>query len=225
MKRFLAIVLVTTGFWIPSFCVAAEPAKAMAMAIIHSEPLHAGRINPRLFGNFIELLDDVAPGMWAEMLNDRSFEGVTKLAGWCYYDGAPDFCDREWDTNATWSYDAENPFNGKRSVRLNATRRQAAVLTQSGLAVKMGMGYACSGYFRTGNPKLAVTVRLKTRLPNGEWMMLGSAKVPSMSQEWQKFSTQIKSKGATDRAVFEVRAESAGTMITTSTASAVLWRR
>jgi hypothetical protein len=47
--------------------------------------------------NFIELLDDVVPGMWAEMLNDRSFEGVTRPANWCYYDGSLTICDRDWD--------------------------------------------------------------------------------------------------------------------------------
>ena len=78
-------------------------------AVIHSQPLNAGRINPMLFGNFIELLDDVVPGMWAEMLNDRSFEGVIPAANWSYYDGKPDFCDREWDSNPTWSYDTEQP--------------------------------------------------------------------------------------------------------------------
>src|SRR5689334_3776568 len=102
--------------------------------IIHSQPLHAGRINPRLFGNFIELLDDVAPGLWAEMLNDRSFEGVTPCLNPFYYDGALNFCDREWDRNPTWSYDVQNPFNGARSARLTASRSQSASLTQSGLA-------------------------------------------------------------------------------------------
>ncbi len=35
---------------------------------VFNRPLHSGRINPMLFGNFIELLDDLVPGMWAEML-------------------------------------------------------------------------------------------------------------------------------------------------------------
>jgi hypothetical protein len=59
--------------------------------------LHNGRINPMLFGNFIELLDDLVPGMWAELLNDRGFEGITMPARWVYYDGAPTVCDRPWD--------------------------------------------------------------------------------------------------------------------------------
>src|SRR5258706_8626078 len=72
--------------------------------IVRSEPLHSGRISPKLFGNFVELLDDVVPGLWAEMLNDRAFAGVTRCLNPFYYDGAPNFCDREWDANSSWRY-------------------------------------------------------------------------------------------------------------------------
>ena len=136
MNRSRALALLSFFLAVPACRILAQsPAPP---AIVHSQPLHSGRINPKLFGNFIELLDDVAPAMWAEMLNDRSFEGVTKLAAWCYYDGSPDFCDRQWDPNPAWSYDTQNPFNGKRCARLNAARRLPACLTQSGLAVKDG---------------------------------------------------------------------------------------
>src|SRR6266550_4559969 len=81
------------------------PGATEAQIIIRSEPLHAGRISPKLFGNFVELLDDVVPGLWAEMLNDRAFAGVTPCLLPFYYDGVPNFCDREWDANSTWNYD------------------------------------------------------------------------------------------------------------------------
>jgi len=162
-----------------------------------------------LFGNFVELLDDVVPGMWAEMLNDRSFAGVTRTANWCYYDGSLDICDREWDQGPTWSYDSENPFNGTRSVRLTAGS-QAASLTQSGLAVKKGMEYRFSGYFRSDNPRLRATVLLKMRLPTDGWLTLASAKLPALSETWRKLSVRMKSKGGTDLVVFELRVEGQG---------------
>lgn len=163
-----------------------------------------------LFGNFIELLDDVVPGMWAEMLNDRSFEGIAKLSGWCYYDGAPDCCDRPWDTNASWRYDTTDPFNGARSARITAASRKPGSLTQSGLAVKKGMTYSFSGHFRADKPSLAVTVELKTLLPNGDWMTLASAKLPPFSAVWRKYSVQLPCKGETDRVVFEVQVKGVG---------------
>src|SRR5215467_945 len=104
--------------------------------VIQGEALHQGRIDPKLFGNFIELLDDVVPSIWAEMLNDRSFEGVIPQTNWCYFDGTPNICDRAWDQNGTWSLDSDNAFNGARSARLNATRSIPASLTQSNLAIQ-----------------------------------------------------------------------------------------
>lgn len=188
----------------------AEPLRANVL--IHAEPLHAGRINPRLFGNFIELLNDVVPGLWAEMLNDRSFEGVSRPVDPVYFDGTPDFCDREWDRNPTWSYDIDNPFNGARSAMLTATNPQPATLTQSGLTVKRGMNYTCSGWFRASQSALQASIHLKAMLPGGEWMTLASAKLPPMLAQWQKFSVQMTSAGTTDRAVFELRVEGQGSL-------------
>jgi alpha-L-arabinofuranosidase len=188
----------------------AEPPKATVT--VSSRPLHAGRVSPRLFGNFMELLDDLVPSMWAEMLNDRSFEGVTPRANWAYGDGALNVCDREWDKNDTWTYDTVHPFNGARSVRLNSTHRQPALLAQSGLAVKTGAAYAFAGYIRADNSSLAATVRLKVQLPNGSWMTLASAKLPRLSQEWRKYSLALLSDGQSDRVVFEMHVEGQGSL-------------
>ncbi len=200
-------------------------AGVLAAAVIHSSaealeatvtvsarPLHTGRVSPMLFGNFMELLDDLVPSMWAEMLNDRSFEGVTPRANWAYGDGAPNMCDREWDKDDTWSYDTTLPFNGARSVRLNSTRHRPASLTQSGLAVKTGAAYTFAGYFRSDVTSLAVTVRLKAQLPNGGWLTLASAKLPRVSREWRKYSLRLMSAGQCDRVVFEVCAEGGGSL-------------
>ncbi|HEV2391572.1 MAG TPA: alpha-L-arabinofuranosidase C-terminal domain-containing protein [Verrucomicrobiae bacterium] len=178
--------------------------------IIRAQPLHAGRIDPKLFGNFIELLDDVVPGMWAQMLNDRSFEGVTRAADWCYYDGSLDICDRQWDSNPTWGYDAENPFNGARSAKVTATASRPGTLTQSGLAVKKGMSYEFTGFFRSDSPHLKATVRLKVPLPTENWLTLASAPLSAFSKQWQKQALQLASIGGTDRVVFELHVEGEG---------------
>ncbi|MDQ6631853.1 MAG: hypothetical protein M3Y82_08850, partial [Verrucomicrobiota bacterium] len=191
--------------------VFAEPPKlSKASVTVSSQPLHAGRINPKLFGNFIELLDDLVPGMRAEMLNDRSFEGVTKPANWVYYDGQPSLCDREWEKNETWTNDSENVFNGLHSVKLSATRQKPASLTQTGLAGKKSATYIFSGFFRAENLSSTAIVLLKFRLPDGNWMSLGSAKIPALSQNWQKRSVEFVSSGETDAAVFELRVKGAG---------------
>src|SRR3974377_44652 len=40
-------------------------------------PLVAGEISPLQYGQFIEYLCNLVPGMWAEKLCDGSFEGLT----------------------------------------------------------------------------------------------------------------------------------------------------
>ena len=189
---------------------AALTVTVMPQTVIQAKPLNVGRIDPKLFGNFIELLDDLVPGTWAEMLNDPSFEGVTRPADWCYYDGSLDICDREWDTNPTWTYDDQNPFNGARCAKVTATAMHAGTLTQSGLVVKKGMDYVFTGYFRTDHPNLKVTALLKVRLPSGEWLTLGSATLPTLSEQWQKQSVRMTSAGAADRAVFGLPVVGAG---------------
>ena len=209
MIKPVPLALVSAGLAVPVF-FAASAELPKVNTIIHSQPLHAGRIDPKLFGNFIELLDDVVPGMWAELLNDRSFEGVVPAVNWCYFDGSPDICDRQWDTNATWTIDVENPFNGARSVRL-VPGGQPASLTQSNLAVKKGISYAFSGYLRAER-KTKARVLLKFLLPTGDWMILASAELPTLSKHWQKYSVEMISTGQTDHAVFELRGEGEGNL-------------
>jgi alpha-N-arabinofuranosidase len=206
MKLSLGWAILSAGFALLVAAGAAQPAKTAI--IVHSEPIHAGRIDPKLFGNFIELLDDVVPGMWAELLNDRSFEGVTPAANWSYYDGSFDICDRTWDTNTTWTLDIGNAFNGVRCARLQAGPKPAS-LTQSGLGVKKGMTYSFLGFLRA-DPGVKAMIRLKFLLPTGQWMTLASVKLPAMSPQWQKFAAKMTCEGKTDQAVFELSAEGAG---------------
>ena len=66
--KFLAFILMATA-------VTSAAENLPTKVSILSEPLAGGRIEPTLFGNFMELLDDVVPGSWAELLNNRSFAG------------------------------------------------------------------------------------------------------------------------------------------------------
>jgi alpha-L-arabinofuranosidase len=196
-----------------SSCLAAAAISVAAQSsptnvIIRSAPLPGGRIEPTLFGNFMELLDDVVPGSRAELLNDRSFAGVVPASDWVYYDGSLDICDRQWDTNVTWNYDTDNPFNGSRCARLTAGPDPAS-LTQSGLSARRGMGYIFSTYIR-GDAGTKVNVRLKTLLPDGRWFTLASAKLPAPAPDWKKVLVKMVSVGQTDNAVFELRVEGRG---------------
>ena len=194
--------------------VCGVPEKSDASVRVSAQPMHAGRITTRLAGGFIELLDDLVPGMWAEMLNDRSFEGVTPRSSWCYYTGAPNVCDREWDPNHTWTYDTTSPFNGARCVRLTAKKNAAGRITQSGLATRDGTIYLFSGYLRGDSSDVRATIALKALLPNGKWMVLASTKLPKPAREWKKVACKLIAAGTTDRAVFELAATGTGRLWT-----------
>jgi alpha-N-arabinofuranosidase len=200
----------TTAIILLALCVASQVPAAAASVKIYARPASSGKISPYLFGSFIELLDDLVPGMRAEMLNDRGFDGVQPSAGWCYYNGEPNICDREWDTSDTWAYDTDKPFNGSRSVKLLAGK-DIASLTQSGMATKKGMTYLFSGDFRTQGAVHA-RVALKTMLPDGKWMELGSCPLPAATDQWRKLQCKIVSDGTTDRAVFELTAIGTGAL-------------
>ena len=133
---------------------------------ISARPLHGGRINPMLFGNFIELLDDLVPGMRAEMLNDRGFEGVVPAAKWVYYDGSATFCDQAWDKSEDWSIENSGAFNGPNCARITARNDRWAGLTQSGLAVKSGETYHFSAFVR-GEGELHAQALLRAKQPDG----------------------------------------------------------
>jgi alpha-N-arabinofuranosidase len=208
MKPRILLPLLTAAVMVPSVRMVAQTAEVDTT--IHAEALNSGRVDPKVFGNFIELLDDVTPGMWAELLNDRSFEGIVPAVNWCYYDGSLDICDRPWDTNFTWNVVNENPFNGARCARITAGSAPGS-LTQSGVGVQKGMRYDFSGYLRADNGVKA-SVLLKFLLPTGEWMTLASAELPPLSSQWKKYSVHLTSQGKTDQAVFELRTEGTGSV-------------
>ncbi len=177
---------------------------------VYPEALHGGRISPLFYGNFIELLDDVIPGMWAEMLGNRGFEGVEPTANWVYHQGAPNLSDRDWDADPTWTLDGDKPFNALRSARLTASAAKPSRLAQGGLAVKKGMTYRFSGWFRSDTPGLKTAITLKVVLPDGSWMNLGMLDLPPAGAEWANKEGLFVSAGTTDRAVFELSVRGAG---------------
>ena len=164
-----------------------------------------------LFGNFIELLDDLVPGMWAEMLNDRGFEGVVPPANWVYYDGSPTFCDRRWDKGPDWALGTNEAFNGPRCARITGHSNRPAGLTQSGLAVTDGKTYRFTGYLR-GSGSVRVRVVLKSPLPDGRFDELASADLAAPTESWSKTSAELRANGTSDTTVFELRVDGRGSV-------------
>ena len=175
---------------------------------VSTQPINSGRISPMLYGSFMELWDDHVTGMWAQMLNDRGFEGVLKRVWWCYYLGEPNFCDREWDKNDTWTRDTVNPFNSTSSAKLSTPGE----ITQQGLYVNKGMTYEFTGYFRADSPNVRAKVTLRALLPDQTWMTLASGEIPNPGTEWKKMICEMVSIGTTDRAEFRIETSGSGNL-------------
>ncbi|HVP90649.1 MAG TPA: alpha-L-arabinofuranosidase C-terminal domain-containing protein [Terriglobales bacterium] len=206
----LILTLAVTALAAAGAAAAAGGDPAAVNLTVHAAPLHGGRVSPMLYGGFVELLDDVVPGMWAEMLGDRGFEGVLPASTWDYFRGEPNLCDRDWDKGSDWSYDTTAPFNDRRSARVDARAAGPARLTQGGLAVRKGMGYRVSGYWRGDSASLRARISLKTLLPDGSWTTLAALDLRRPGAEWGRFEGALRSAGTTDRAVFEVEARGQG---------------
>jgi hypothetical protein len=94
-----------------------------------------------------------------------AFFPVSVTAKWVYHQGALNLNDRDWDQNPSWAYDANNAWNGKRSARIIASKRAPGSISQGAIALKTGMSYLFSGYFRSDARGLETTVSLKALLP------------------------------------------------------------
>jgi alpha-N-arabinofuranosidase len=176
---------------------------------VSNRTLHDGRINPMLFGNFMELLDDLVPGMWAEMLNDRGFEGILPPANWVYYDGSPTFCDRAW-VSPDWTTD-DKPFTGRRCAKIVANGKRPSRMSQSGLTVKQGALYHVSGWIRSEGP-VRMQVALEARAPGGSTIELAATDPWEPTAKYTCFSAKLQPKGSSDRVAFVARVIGKGTV-------------
>jgi len=194
------------------FLTAFDTTLGQSLVQVSPRPLHEGRINAKLFGNFVELLDDVVPSMWAEMINDRDFDGVVPSAEWCYHQGEPNvYLDQQWEQNATWSRTQDNPFCGANAAQLTPGNG-LAVLTQPGMYVAKGQSYNFAGYFRP-SAEMTVTITLKTLLPDGEWFILATVSENLKgTATWQNLSKTLTSIGTSDRTVFEITVKGEGVL-------------
>ena len=100
---------------------------------VANSELFKGGISPYIYGEFIEFLNDLIPGMWAERIRDRSFEGLTNPR--MFYRKESDFPKPAWKefrvANARFGHftkhdiadvvfdlDERKPLVGTRSARI-----------------------------------------------------------------------------------------------------------
>jgi alpha-N-arabinofuranosidase len=116
---------------------------AMSTVVVTRSPLHASRICPFQYGQFIELLCNLVPGMWAEKLYDPGFEGLTPYK--VPFIPETDFKEKPWYpcgavNRARYVKDRDTKVSGEQSQRI-AIQPGApceAGIAQDGVAVEKG---------------------------------------------------------------------------------------
>jgi len=118
----------------------------------------APRISPFQYGQFIEYLCDLVPGMWADLLEDGSFEGLTPYA--FTFLKETDWHPRPWFpygavNRSEYSPDESEPIQGLRCMRIRASEGAPCTvgIAQAGVPLRRSMGYTLTAYLRADSPR------------------------------------------------------------------------
>lgn len=181
----------------------------MAPITITHDPLGSGEISPFQYGQFIEYLCDLVPGMWAEKLYDGSFEGPSRYK--FVYLKETDFKEKPWRPSGATNR-AEYTLDGAMKVSGEVSQKIAVAggapctvgISQDGIAVKRGGACLFSCYLRQQEIAGPVRVRLhregKTLAtaefhPAGEWGKVHARLVPSATDANAALTLEYRGPG------------------------------
>ena len=128
-----------------------DPSKASV--VVTREFLTPARINPFQYGQFIEYLCTLVPGMWAEKLYDGSFEGLSpyKFA----YLKETDFREKPWyragaTNRVPHTVDRMSKVSGESSLKIVAPETVPCMggVAQDGIALERGVACDFSCFLR-----------------------------------------------------------------------------
>jgi alpha-L-arabinofuranosidase len=186
-------------------------AKGAEAVTITDERLSKRPIDPKQGGQFIEPLCDVIPSMTAQQVQSSSFEEETP---WSYaYKEAVDKPYRPWYPDgsvhdAEYSFDTNNPFNGKRSQRIELPVANTwAGISQDGFYLEAGHSYRLRLHMRgEGNPAIRASL-------HGEGTVVaGPRSLGRGTSEWQGFEVVLSPKRTLRNATLTIEFEGPGTL-------------
>lgn len=178
---------------------------------IYNTRLNKRPIDLKQGGQFIELLCDLIPSMIAQQVNSTSFEeeppwnqafrhDIDKPYRPWYPDGAVHV--------AKYSFDTNNPFNGKRSQKIELPLANTwAGISQDGFYLENGHSYRLKLHMRSeGNVRVRASV-------HGDGRVIAPAvSLGGGSQEWQAADVLLTAKRSAQNATLTIEFEGPGTL-------------
>jgi alpha-L-arabinofuranosidase len=177
--------------------------------VISDHHLNQHPIDRKQGGQFIEPLCDVMPSMIAQQVQSTSFEEETP---WNYsYKAEVDKPHRPWYPDgtvhaATYSLDTNNPFNGKRSQKIELPLAKTwAGISQDGFYLDANHGYRLRLHVRgVGN------VPVRASLHGDGEMIAGPVSLGRATSEWRSAEALLTAKRTVRNATLTIEFEGPG---------------
>jgi alpha-L-arabinofuranosidase len=178
---------------------------------IHNKRLGNRPVDRKLGGQFIEPLCRLTSSMVAQQVDDTSFEEEPPWKP--SYKREIDKPYRPWYPEgavhlAKYSFDTENPFNGKRSQKIELPAASTwAGISQDGLYIDAGHEYRLRLHMRSiGN------VRVRASLHGGGAMIAGPVHLGSASKDWQPATATFRATAPSANATLTIEFAGPGTL-------------
>jgi alpha-N-arabinofuranosidase len=175
------------------------------------KPLCAGEISPLQYGQFIEYLCDLVPGMWAEKLYDGGFEGLSPYK--VVFLKEKDFREKPWYPSgavnrAGFTLDRNQPVSGAACQRISVPGGSPCTVgvSQDGIFVDKGKPCTFSCYLRGEGFRSPVSVRL-----HREGKTLASCQFEA-GPAWKRHSAKLVSTEREVNATLAIEFRGPGTL-------------
>jgi alpha-N-arabinofuranosidase len=187
-----------------------EPSRAPA--VITREFLQAGRIEPGQYGQFIEYLCNLVPGMWADKLWDGGFEGLSPYT-LLHYLKETDFREHPWypcgaTNRGRFDRDTSTRIGGSSSYRIAAEEDVPCTLGIAQDSIALQRGITCTFSIYLKQKGIRGPVRIRLHRDGNEYAACEFHPV----DEWAKYQARLEPRGTDDRATISIEFHGPGTL-------------
>lgn len=192
---------------------------------VTATPLFAAPISPLIYGEFVEFINDLIPGMWAERLRDRAFAGETVprhvyrhalgagSSSWRAFQASNGPYGHAPAVELAFDLDPESPFVGARSARIcvRGTPPFLAGIVQDRVGVRQGERLDLELYLRASG--LEGRVRVFVGREYGAYVESYDELVfEDVGPRWQRFAGALHSPVTDAEACFAIALEAPGAL-------------